>query len=58
MELNKKGLKERQQWLDKGYHLSDYDREEVAASTRNRCGSILGPVISFVLFRQISLRNF
>ena len=34
MELNKKGLKERQQWLDKGYHLSDYDREEVAASTR------------------------
>lgn len=36
MELNKKGLKERQQWLDKGYHLSDYDREEVAASTRKK----------------------
>ena len=34
MELNSQGLKKREQWLDKGYQLGEYDREEVTALTR------------------------
>lgn len=34
MEFNKKGLENRNEWLEKGYRLPEFDREEVALKTK------------------------
>ena len=33
MILNEAGLKEKQQWIEKGYALPEFDREQVKAAT-------------------------
>ena len=34
MEFNKKGLENRNEWLEKGYRLPEFDREEVTRKTK------------------------